>query len=308
MLERPFVRFELAEALKHRKKIILLHESDERHQPFDFNTEVPIAPAWIQEVVQNHESLAWRRRGFERDAVIDQLVVRSKLAPPVVAGPEEETASPPMREVSSFAVGMEELAPPPLPKVPAEIPTEVPEVPEAALMRSDLLAVIRERVLAGLQVPTPDAGLAGARNPGTTKGTGSGTPGSAVPTKIVVHGTGGVGKTILLAILLRETPELARAFHRICWIPFGQTPNLPDLQRTLFRQLSGGKELSLPAEERTDKDGALKALRAAAKGQRLRGAPARTCSGWCLPRSSLEDKLYGQIHATSFGFLSSRPF
>ena len=65
------------------------------------------------------------------------------------------------------------------------------------------------------------------------------------------------------------TPELARAFHRICWIPFGQTPNLPDLQRALFRQLSGGKELNLPAEERTEKDPALKALRAAAKGQRV---------------------------------------
>merc|ERR1719199_1630787 len=98
-------------------------------------------------------------------------------------------------------------------------------------------------------------------NPGTmTIGTGSSLgSGSTPPTKIVVHGTGGGGKTILLAIFLRETPELLRAFHRICWIPFGQTPNLPNLQRALFRQLTGGKELSLPEEQRTDKDAALKA-------------------------------------------------
>ncbi len=32
----------------------------------------------------------------------------------------------------------------------AEIPPEVPEIPEAALMRTDLLASIKKRVLTGL--------------------------------------------------------------------------------------------------------------------------------------------------------------
>ncbi len=55
------------------------------------------------------------------------------------------------------------------------------------------------------------------------------------------------------------------------WICLRQTPNLPDLQRALFRQLTGGEELSLPAERegRTEKDAALKALRTVAKGQRV---------------------------------------
>ena len=46
--------------------------------------QAPKAPPWLQQVVQSHESLPWRRRGFERDAVIDQLVARAKL-------PKEET-------------------------------------------------------------------------------------------------------------------------------------------------------------------------------------------------------------------------
>ena len=223
------------------------------------------APAWLQRIIQGHESLPWRRRGFERDTVIDQLVARANLPAPVVGGPEESKASPLVEASASAAAGADDGAPPLLSGVPAEIPGEVPEVPEAALMRLDLMAVIKERVLAGLEVPTtrggPGAGLitgTAAADPAGSTATSTGSAAASgligpPPTKIVVHGTGGVGKTILLAIFLRETPEVPRAFHRICWVPFGQTPNLPDLQRSLFRQLTGGKELSLP-EDRSDKD------------------------------------------------------
>ena len=65
MLERPFVHFEIGEAVKAGKKVLLIHETDARHHPFDFASEVEGAPAWIREVVQNHESLPWRRRGFD---------------------------------------------------------------------------------------------------------------------------------------------------------------------------------------------------------------------------------------------------
>ena len=100
VLTRPFVRFEVGEALKNKKGILLLHESDGRHQPFNFATEVEQAPGWLQEVVANHESLPWRRRGFERDAIIDQLVARANLVAPTGEGQQEkeeekEAAAPP---------------------------------------------------------------------------------------------------------------------------------------------------------------------------------------------------------------------
>ena len=80
VLARPFVRFEVGEALKHTKQLLLVHESDPRHQPFDFETDVNEAPAWLRETVKSHESLQWHRRGYLRDATIDQLWELARLA------------------------------------------------------------------------------------------------------------------------------------------------------------------------------------------------------------------------------------
>ena len=100
VLQRPFVRFEVGEALKHGKQILLIHESDDRHHPFDFASEVGKAPTWLQEIIQNHESLPWRRRGFERDAVVDQLIARARFPAPTE---ETEEAVAPEAESSSSA-------------------------------------------------------------------------------------------------------------------------------------------------------------------------------------------------------------
>ena len=142
-------------------------------------------------------------------------------------------------------------------------------MPEAALVRADLLSTIKERVLAGLEV----RGGGGAEE-SATKSSGSapaqrGGGALRLPTKIVVHGMGGVGKTILLAMFLRETPELGRSFHRICWIAFGQEPNLPELQKSLYRQLTGGEELVGVPEGPKREEAALRKLQEAAKGQRV---------------------------------------
>ena len=38
VLTRPFVQFEVDEALQSKTPIILMHEADPRHQPFNFGT------------------------------------------------------------------------------------------------------------------------------------------------------------------------------------------------------------------------------------------------------------------------------
>ena len=42
--------------MKAKKKVLLLHEQDARHNPFDFDLEMKAAPAWIQDLIENYES------------------------------------------------------------------------------------------------------------------------------------------------------------------------------------------------------------------------------------------------------------
>ena len=70
VLTRPFVQYELEIAAAAKKSMLLIHEMDSRHHPFDFQNEVAAAPKWIQELIENHESLPWQRRGYLREAQI----------------------------------------------------------------------------------------------------------------------------------------------------------------------------------------------------------------------------------------------
>merc|ERR1719262_1912214 len=47
VLTRPYVQFELEEAKKTGKQVLLVHEQDPRHNPFDFTREVQAAPLWL---------------------------------------------------------------------------------------------------------------------------------------------------------------------------------------------------------------------------------------------------------------------
>ena len=51
-----------------------LHEQDPRHNPFDFVQEPKEAPEFMHVLLENHESLPWRRRDFEREALLDKLM------------------------------------------------------------------------------------------------------------------------------------------------------------------------------------------------------------------------------------------
>ena len=77
MLQRPYVRFEVRTALELGKKILLIHEDDPRHGKFDFAKERAEAPVDLQKILDNHESLPFRRRGYERTAMLDEIVTRA---------------------------------------------------------------------------------------------------------------------------------------------------------------------------------------------------------------------------------------
>ena len=63
------LRFELREALKAKKKILLLHESDVRHQPFDFVAGMQQAPEDLQMV--RRRALSKRMmEAFRKDSTV----------------------------------------------------------------------------------------------------------------------------------------------------------------------------------------------------------------------------------------------
>jgi hypothetical protein len=54
--------------------MVLVHESDPRFGAFDFRTAREKAPPDLQDVLDNHESLPFRRRGYERDGMLQTLI------------------------------------------------------------------------------------------------------------------------------------------------------------------------------------------------------------------------------------------
>ena len=89
VLNRPYCQMEIREAIARNKPIVLLHEvscihvsrsgcscahslmrilkkSDERFGAFDFGSAHAEAPADLQQLLDSHESLPFRRRGYER--------------------------------------------------------------------------------------------------------------------------------------------------------------------------------------------------------------------------------------------------
>jgi hypothetical protein len=77
VLERPFCQFEIREAMTLNKPMLLIHESDARFGSFDFGKAGSTAPTDLKEMLDNHESLPFRRRGYERDGMLQSLIERA---------------------------------------------------------------------------------------------------------------------------------------------------------------------------------------------------------------------------------------
>ena len=64
--------------------------------------------------------------------------------------------------------------------------------------------------------------------------------------RVSSHGQGGAGKTTMAALVVRSD-MVRRAFDRIGWISVGQTPDILEMQRTLYFQLTDESEAGLGA-------------------------------------------------------------
>eukprot|EP00935_MAST-01C_sp_MAST-1C-sp1_P002154 g2154.t1 len=77
-LNRPYVQYEIRQAMKLKKPMVLIHESDSRKSgEYDFDVEREKAPSDLAELLDSHESLAFRRRGYERDALLQTVIRRA---------------------------------------------------------------------------------------------------------------------------------------------------------------------------------------------------------------------------------------
>jgi hypothetical protein len=57
-----------------KKPMVLIHESDPRFGIFEFRAARETAPPDLQDMLDNHESLPFRRRGYERDGMLTTLI------------------------------------------------------------------------------------------------------------------------------------------------------------------------------------------------------------------------------------------
>jgi hypothetical protein len=57
--------------------MLLIHESDPRFGSFDFGKAGSTAPADLKDMLDSHESLPFRRRGYERDGMLQSLIERA---------------------------------------------------------------------------------------------------------------------------------------------------------------------------------------------------------------------------------------
>jgi hypothetical protein len=57
--------------------MILIHESDARFGAYDFYEEQTKAPEDLKFLTEAHESLPFRRRGYERDAMLQSVIERA---------------------------------------------------------------------------------------------------------------------------------------------------------------------------------------------------------------------------------------
>ena len=79
VLSRPYCQMEIRAAVRLKKPVVLLHEADARYNAFDFRAAYEEAEPDLKELLDSHESLPFRRRGYERDGMLRTLIERAGM-------------------------------------------------------------------------------------------------------------------------------------------------------------------------------------------------------------------------------------
>ena len=87
---------------------------------------------------------------------------------------------------------------------------------------------------------------------------------SVKKSKLATHGQGGVGKTTMAALVVRDS-AVRGAFGCIGWVSVGQTPSIIELQRVLFLQLMRDP---MPVKDNATPESQLLDLQAICAGKR----------------------------------------
>lgn len=204
VLARPFCIFEIETAMRLNKQVMLMHETGARHGAFDF-AEAAEAPVDVAELLETHESLPWRRRRFEQEAILNELVRTSGLDALAQGGGAAEVAPAlgawALRGTADDAAG---LAP-----VPDTCPPLLESYSARMTDQKQILEVLLDR----------SAGEASGKS------------------KVLAHGMGGLGKTTMAASIVRAE-EVRRHYSRIGFVSAGQEPATMEEQRALYHQLT----------------------------------------------------------------------
>ena len=112
----------------------------------------------------------------------------------------------------------------------ALVPVTVPDLPTVVLDRVE----VQQNIVGALLGITK-----GELNPTISLST-------AVTKKVAIQGQGGVGKTTMSTVVARNV-QVRATFERMAWISVGQTPDVMELQRILFAQLTGTSLEASPA-------------------------------------------------------------
>ena len=289
VLQRPWVILELYTAITNQVPIVSLNvknsypydysEAMEFLLHFDEEIEVanpgaaellidmgvdPVDVAWrLSDSLPNIISTDFNPNASEKvlQASLEDLVISMQKAVPIAPsstkeewlekrkankstaskkahGSADAVSSGDATDVSSPAKGL------------ATVPTTVPELPNAYLVRDEDIAQLKGALL-------------GKSASGSTALTSK--AGAKKSNKVAGHGMGGVGKTTIAAALVNDE-EVRRSFEKILWVSIGQEPDLRELQDSLHLQLT---DASLPDTIKTDGEVSAALRNASAKAEVL---------------------------------------
>ena len=110
----------------------------------------------------------------------------------------------------------------------ARLPRDVPELPKGYIVREALLHGLKKKLLE----PTPTIDSQSSQSLQSADSVLSGIK------ILTAHGMGGSGKTVIASALCNDI-EVRQFFRKVAFIALGQNPVMAELQKSLYRQLTG---------------------------------------------------------------------